>query len=89
MSDELLALALLNDAGITLKDRRIVLLCDNPFRDFIAGHFLETMGSGLRCQYGLERVVNNVRRRLGDPRKARELLGFDAAVSLAEGLEFL
>jgi UDP-glucose 4-epimerase len=49
----------------------------------------DTMGSELAPQYGPERAVNGVRRRLGDTGKARRLLGFDAEVSLREGLRQL
>jgi len=44
------------------------------------------MESDLTPQYGPERAVNGVRRRLGDTRKARALLGFNAEVSLRDGL---
>ena len=49
----------------------------------------DTMGSELAPQYGPERAVNSVRKRLGDTSKARRLLGFDAEVSLREGLKQL
>jgi UDP-glucose 4-epimerase len=47
------------------------------------------MGLQLKPQYGVERAVNAVRRRLGDTRKAREMLGFNAEVPLKDGLEQL
>ena len=55
----------------------------------LAAMLLSAMGSDLTPEYGPERSVNGVRRRLGDTRKARELLGFNAEVSLKDGLERL
>jgi len=45
--------------------------------------------SDLRPEYAPERKVNPVRRRLADITLARELLGFEAKVSLQEGLQEL
>jgi UDP-glucose 4-epimerase len=50
---------------------------------------LRVMGSDLRPDYGPERKVNAVPRRLADIRKAGELLGFEAKVGLEEGLQRL
>ena len=50
---------------------------------------LRVMGSDLRPEYGPERKVNPVPRRLADVTAARDLLGFEARVSLDEGLERL
>ena len=50
---------------------------------------LRVMGSDLRLEYGPERKVNPVPRRLADVTAARDLLGFEARVSLDEGLERL
>lgn len=50
---------------------------------------LKVMGSNLAPEYGPERKVNAVSRRLADTAKAKELLGFEAAVSLEEGLRQL
>jgi UDP-glucose 4-epimerase len=44
------------------------------------------MGSDLRPEYGPERSVNPVARRLADTSRARELIGFEATVGLEEGL---
>jgi len=55
----------------------------------LATMLLNAMGSDLKSEYGPDRSVNGVRRRLGDTRKARELLGFNAEVSLRDGLERL
>jgi UDP-glucose 4-epimerase len=55
----------------------------------LAHALLRIMGSPLTPEYGPERVVNNVRRRLADVSRARELLDFEARVSLDEGLRRL
>jgi len=55
----------------------------------LAAMLLSVMGSDLRPEYGPERSVNGVRRRWGDTRKARDLLGFNAEISLRDGLERL
>ncbi len=47
------------------------------------------MGSDLSPQYGPERKVNMVLRRLANTKKAREMLGFEATVGLEEGLRRL
>lgn len=47
------------------------------------------MGSDLHPEYGPERKVNPVQRRLADTSKAKKLLGFEAQVSLEEGLRRL
>ena len=47
---------------------------------------LAAMGSDLSVEHGPERKVNPVARRLADTRAAREALGFEAKVGLAEGL---
>jgi UDP-glucose 4-epimerase len=44
------------------------------------------MGSNLKPEYGPERKVNPVSRRLADTSKAKQLLGFEATVGLDEGL---
>ncbi|KYC37751.1 NAD-dependent epimerase [Scytonema hofmannii PCC 7110] len=46
----------------------------------------KVMGSDLKPEYGPERKVNAVQRRLADASKAKKLLGFEAQVSLEEGL---
>jgi UDP-glucose 4-epimerase len=49
----------------------------------------KVMGSDLQPEYGPERKVNPVQRRLADVSKAKQLLGFEAQVSLEEGLRRL
>src|SRR5438067_1630389 len=55
----------------------------------LAATLLTVMGSTLRPEYGPERKVNPVRRRLADTEKAKRLLGFNARVGLEEGLSQL
>jgi UDP-glucose 4-epimerase len=52
----------------------------------LAEMLLGVMGSDLSVEFGPERSVNKVSRRLADTTLAREQLGFDAEVSLEEGL---
>ncbi|MDZ4873603.1 MAG: UDP-glucose 4-epimerase [Chroococcidiopsis cubana SAG 39.79] len=52
----------------------------------LAYSLARVMGSDLQPEYGAERKVNPVQRRLADVSKARDLLGFEAQVSLEEGL---
>ena len=52
----------------------------------LAENLLSVMGSDLSVQFGPERAVNKVSRRLADTRAARDCLGFEAAVDLEEGL---
>jgi len=52
----------------------------------LAEALLRIMRSNLKPEYGPERKVNPVPRRLADTSKAEELLGFRARVSLEEGL---
>jgi UDP-glucose 4-epimerase len=52
----------------------------------LAARLLEVMGSDLRVQFGPERAVNKVTRRLADTQRAREQLDFVAQVGLEEGL---
>jgi UDP-glucose 4-epimerase len=47
------------------------------------------MGSDLQPEYGPERAVNPVSRRLADITRAERLLGFRARVGLEEGLSRL
>ncbi|HEV2992868.1 MAG TPA: NAD-dependent epimerase, partial [Acidimicrobiia bacterium] len=47
------------------------------------------MGADTAPEYGPERAVNRVPRRLADVARARELLGFQAEVGLEEGLRRL
>ncbi len=55
----------------------------------LAAALLRVMGSSLKPEYGPERKVNPVSRRLADTRKAERLLGFRAEVGLDEGLRRL
>lgn len=55
----------------------------------LAEGLLAVMGSDLRPEYGPERKVNPVPRRLADTRRAREALGFEARVGLVDGLRRL
>jgi len=55
----------------------------------LAGALLKVMGSDLQLEFGPERKVNPVPRRLADIQKAQQLLGFSAQVSLEEGLRRL
>jgi UDP-glucose 4-epimerase len=52
----------------------------------LAAVLLQVMGSDLRPEYGPERSVNAVPRRLADTSKAERLLGFKTEVQLADGL---
>jgi UDP-glucose 4-epimerase len=52
----------------------------------LAATLLRVMGSDLPVEYGPERSVNKVSRRLASVAAARERLGFEAQVSLEEGL---
>jgi UDP-glucose 4-epimerase len=55
----------------------------------LAASLLRVMGSNLRPEYGPERKVNPVSRRLADTSKAERMLRFRARVSLDEGLRQL
>jgi UDP-glucose 4-epimerase len=55
----------------------------------LAAALLKVMGSNLEPEYGPERKVNPVSRRLADTTKAEKLLGFRSEVDLEEGLRRL
>lgn len=56
----------------------------------LAYALMRVMGcEGMQPEYGPERKVNPVARRLADTSKAKELLGFEAEISLDEGLRRL
>ncbi len=55
----------------------------------LAEALLRAMGSELEIEYGPERAVNGVTRRLADTSGAREALGFSAEIDLEEGLSQL
>lgn len=52
----------------------------------LAAALLKVMGSSLEPEYGPERAVNPVPRRLADTSKAQRLLSFKAQVSVEDGL---
>jgi UDP-glucose 4-epimerase len=54
--------------------------------DDLARALLKVMGSPLEPEYGPERKVNAVRRRLADTSAARQQIGFSAEIGLEEGL---
>ena len=55
----------------------------------LAEALLKVMGSDLAPEYGPERSVNAVPRRLAETARAAEQLGFATSVDLHEGLERL
>ena len=55
----------------------------------LAHLLLRIMGSSVGPEYGPERKVNPVPRRFADTSKAKRLLGFEASVSIEEGLRRL
>ena len=55
----------------------------------LARQLLRTMDSDLSIEFGPERKVNPVPRRLADTSKASRLLGFEARIGLEEGLHRL
>ncbi len=55
----------------------------------LAEALLRIMGSPLSPEHAAERKVNPVPRRLADTRKAKEMLGFEARVTLEDGLRGL
>jgi UDP-glucose 4-epimerase len=55
----------------------------------LAETLLEVMGSDLSIEYGPERAVNGVTRRLADTSAARDSFGFTAEIDLKQGLREL
>lgn len=55
----------------------------------LAAELLRVMGSDLSVEFGPERAVNKVSRRLADTGAARRDLGFEAEIDLREGLHRL
>jgi UDP-glucose 4-epimerase len=55
----------------------------------LAATLMRVMGSHLSIEYGPERKVNAVPRRLADTRAAKDSLGFKAEIGLEEGLRRL
>src|SRR3982751_4338625 len=66
-----------------------VASCVETSLNDLAAALLRVMGSNLAPEYGPERKVNPVSRRLADTRKAEEVLGFKSTVDLDEGLHRL
>jgi UDP-glucose 4-epimerase len=52
----------------------------------LAQLLIGVMGADLEVEFGPERAVNKVSRRLADTTRARDALGFEAQVSIKEGL---
>jgi UDP-glucose 4-epimerase len=52
----------------------------------LADKLVEVMGSDQSIEFGPERAVNKVSRRLADTSRAREILGFEATVDIEQGL---
>ncbi|HWF72393.1 MAG TPA: NAD-dependent epimerase/dehydratase family protein [Solirubrobacteraceae bacterium] len=61
---------------------------ETSLRDLAQG-LLNAMGSELPVEFGPERAVNKVSRRLADTSLARERIGFEAEIDLEEGLRRL
>ncbi|HSZ05701.1 MAG TPA: NAD-dependent epimerase/dehydratase family protein [Solirubrobacteraceae bacterium] len=55
----------------------------------LANLLIEVMGADVAIEYGPERSVNKVPRRLADTTRAHALLGFDAEIDLEQGLRRL
>jgi UDP-glucose 4-epimerase len=55
----------------------------------LADNLLDVMGSSLSVQFGPERAINKVSRRLADTRQARHDLGFTTEFTLEDGLRRL
>jgi len=55
----------------------------------LAEALLRVMGSSVAIEYGPERKVNPVPRRLADTSRARDLIGFEARIGIEEGLKRL
>ena len=61
---------------------------ETSLRD-LAAALLAAMGSKLEPEFGSERSVNPVSRRLADVSKARRMLGFESSIGLEDGLRRL
>ena len=55
----------------------------------MAQSLLRAMDSDLSVEYGPERAVNGVTRRLAGTQRARDEIGFEAEIGLEEGLRAL
>ena len=76
------------EAGVTDEVFNIASGLETSLRD-LALTLLEVMGSDAPLEYGPERKVNPVPRRLADVSKAKRLLGFETVVPLEEGIRRL
>jgi UDP-glucose 4-epimerase len=76
------------DADVTDEVFNIASGIETSLND-LAHILLRVMGSDASLEYGPERKVNAVPRRLPDVSKARQLLGFQTTVSLEEGMRRL
>lgn len=76
------------EAGVTDAVFNIASGVETSLRG-LAEALLRVMGSDLEIEYGPERAVNRVPRRLADTSAARRDLGFEAEIGLEEGLEML
>ncbi len=75
-------------ANVTDEVFNIASGCETSLND-LARTLLRAMGSSCSIEYGPERKVNPVSRRLADTSRAREALGFTASIGLDEGLREL
>jgi UDP-glucose 4-epimerase len=75
-------------ADVTDEVFNIASSVESSLNDLAYG-LTKVMGSDLHPEYGEERKVNPVARRLADVTKAKQLLGFEAEVSLKDGLSKL
>jgi len=76
------------EAGVTDTVFNIASGVETSLRE-LAEALLRVMGSDLEIEYGPERAVNRVPRRLADTSAARRELGFEAEIGLEEGLQML
>jgi UDP-glucose 4-epimerase len=80
------------DSGEALDSREVVFNVASGVETSLlelANLLIEVMGSDVEVEFGPERAVNRVPRRLADTALARERLGFTAEVDLEEGLRRL
>jgi UDP-glucose 4-epimerase len=85
MGDIARANILAAQSDVTDKVYNIACGVETSLRE-LAETLLRVMGSDLDIEYGPERAVNGVARRLADTSLAREDLGFEAEVDVEEGL---
>ena len=76
------------DANVTDEVFNIASEVETSLND-LAKTLLRAMGSNAEIEYGPERKVNAVPRRLADSSKAKAMLGFQTSISLDEGLRRL